>query len=184
MGTPARPVTLATIRSSMEVRRCQGCAHRAHPQGTALIVPGLHAIASIGRPLAFHEVHPVLPCPGKSLPNNFSGLARQDAHKDIKTILNRIEKQPGFIYDSCKWRDPGPPTLVINLHPQIRGKPICSKCDERRPGYDALRVRSFAFVPLWAYQSSSSMPQDGCSAQPVASRSKSCRGQRGKINSR
>ncbi len=67
----------------------------------------------------------------------------------IKTILNRIEKQPGFIYDTCRWRDSGPPALVITLRPQVGSKPICSKCGEKRPGYDTLRVRSFAFVPLW-----------------------------------
>src|SRR5665647_110802 len=67
----------------------------------------------------------------------------------VKTILNRIEKQPGFIYDTCKWRDPGLPALVITLRPQAGSKPICSKCGERRPGYDTLRVRNFAFVPLW-----------------------------------
>jgi transposase len=67
----------------------------------------------------------------------------------IKTILNRIEKQPGFIYESCKWRDPGPPALVITLRPQAGSKPVCSRCGERRPGYDTLRTRSFQFVPLW-----------------------------------
>lgn len=86
----------------------------------------------------------------------------------IKTILNRIEKQPGFIYDTCKWRDPGPPALVVTLRPQAASKPICSKCGERRPGYDTLHVRSFAFVPCGAYRFSSSTLQGGCSAQTVA----------------
>src|SRR5665647_2797427 len=67
----------------------------------------------------------------------------------VKTILNRIEKQPGFIYESCKWRDSGSPALVITLRPQVGSKPVCSRCGERRPGYDALRARSFEFVPLW-----------------------------------
>jgi len=38
-----RPVTLATFRMSVEARLCQGCAHSAHPQGSALIESGLHA---------------------------------------------------------------------------------------------------------------------------------------------
>ena len=67
----------------------------------------------------------------------------------VKTILNRLEKQPGFIYDSCRWRESGPPALVITLRPQAGSKPICSKCGQRRPGYDTLRARKFAFVPLW-----------------------------------
>lgn len=67
----------------------------------------------------------------------------------IKTILNRLERQPGFIYDTCRWRDSGPPALVITLRPKANSKPICSRCGEQRPGYDTLRSRSFAFVPLW-----------------------------------
>ena len=42
VGT-SRPVTLATFRMSVEARLCQGCAHSAHPQGSALIELGLHA---------------------------------------------------------------------------------------------------------------------------------------------
>ena len=68
----------------------------------------------------------------------------------IKTILNRIEKQPGFIYDACKWRTvPGMLALEITLRPQSRQLAICSGCGQRRPGYDTLRQRSFEFVPLW-----------------------------------
>ena len=68
----------------------------------------------------------------------------------IKTILNRIEKQPGFIYDACKWRAaPGMLALEITLRPQSRQLAICSGCGHRRPGYDTLRQRSFEFVPLW-----------------------------------
>jgi len=68
----------------------------------------------------------------------------------IKTILNRIEKQPGFIYDACKWRTvPGMLALEITLRPQSRQLAICSGCGHRRPGYDTLRQRSFEFVPLW-----------------------------------
>ena len=37
MWGACRPVTLATFRMSVEARLCQGCAHSAHPQGSALI---------------------------------------------------------------------------------------------------------------------------------------------------
>ena len=68
----------------------------------------------------------------------------------IKTILNRIEKQPGFIYDACKWRTaPGKLALEITLRPQSGQLAICSGCGQRRPGYDTLRQRFFEFVPLW-----------------------------------
>jgi len=62
----------------------------------------------------------------------------------IKTILNRIKKQPGFIYDACKWRAaPEMLALEITLRPQSRQLAICSGCGQRRPGYDTLRQRSF-----------------------------------------
>jgi transposase len=67
----------------------------------------------------------------------------------VKTILNRIEKQPGFLYVDCRWHDSGSLALVITLRPKAGSKPICSKCGQRRPGYDTLRVRVFAFVLLW-----------------------------------
>lgn len=68
----------------------------------------------------------------------------------IKTILNRIAKQPGFVYDACKWNEKaGILALEITLRPQSNQLAICSGCGERRPGYDSLRQRSFEFVPLW-----------------------------------
>src|SRR5665647_538821 len=102
----------------------------------------------------------------------------------VKTILNRIEKQPGFIYESCKWRDSGSPALVITLRPQVGSKPVCSRCGERRPGYDTLRARSFEFVPLCGESWFSSFTlQGGYAAQPAESRSKKCHGPRGKATS-
>ena len=67
----------------------------------------------------------------------------------VKIIVNRLERQPGFIYDTCRWRDTGPPALVITLRPKTGSKPICSRCGEQRAGYDTLRTRCFTFVPLW-----------------------------------
>jgi transposase len=70
----------------------------------------------------------------------------------IKTILNRIEKQPGFVYDKCRWGksgDSGALVLEITLRPKSINLPVCSCCGHRGPGYDSLPQRSFAFVPLW-----------------------------------
>jgi hypothetical protein len=67
----------------------------------------------------------------------------------VKTILNRIEKQPGFIYVTCRWHDSGWLALVITLRPKAGGKPICSKYGRKYAGYDPLPARSFAIVPLW-----------------------------------
>lgn len=58
----------------------------------------------------FHKMHPALLCRGKFLPKT-PQVSSDRMH--IKTILNRIEKQPGFIYDTCRWRDSGPQALVI-----------------------------------------------------------------------
>ena len=68
----------------------------------------------------------------------------------IQTILNHIEKQPGFVYGTCKWRSTvGHKALEIMIRPKAGNLAICSGCGERRPGYDSLHQRSFEFVPLW-----------------------------------
>lgn len=67
----------------------------------------------------------------------------------VKTILNRIEKQPGFVYDRCEMRQDDRLTLEITLRPRRGSRPICSGCGRRGPGYDTLAQRRFEFVPLW-----------------------------------
>lgn len=70
----------------------------------------------------------------------------------IITILNRIEKQPGFSYEECRWGESGanaPLTLEITIRPNSRNQPICSGCGQRGPGYDSLQQRRFEYVPLW-----------------------------------
>jgi transposase len=39
--------------------------------------------------------------------------------------------------------------VYVHLRPRARSKPICGGCGRKRPGYDTLPVREFAFVPLW-----------------------------------
>ncbi len=67
----------------------------------------------------------------------------------IKTILNRIEKQPGFVYDRCELRRDGRLTLEITLRPKRGSRPICSGCGRKGPGYDTMAQRRFEYVPLW-----------------------------------
>lgn len=68
----------------------------------------------------------------------------------IKTILNRIAKQPGFVYGQCRWREGHNPLAVeITLRPKTGSQPICSGCGQKFPGYDTMRQRSFEFVPVW-----------------------------------
>lgn len=66
----------------------------------------------------------------------------------VKTILNRIEKQPGFVYEQGRWNDAGN-GLEIALRPAARSQPRCSGCGQAGPGYDTLAARSFQYVPLW-----------------------------------
>ncbi|MDQ7008526.1 MAG: hypothetical protein Q9Q40_14995 [Acidobacteriota bacterium] len=67
----------------------------------------------------------------------------------IKTILNRIEKHPGFIYESVRWAgDQVESALDVLVRPRSNSRPICSGCGKARPGYDTLGKRRFAFVPL------------------------------------
>ena len=67
----------------------------------------------------------------------------------IQTILNRIEKQPGFVYERCGLCHDGHSTLEITIRPKRGSRPICSGCGKKGPGYDTMAQRRFEFVPLW-----------------------------------
>jgi transposase len=68
----------------------------------------------------------------------------------LKTILNRVEHFKSFVYGKVLWVDGAPrPTIEVEIHPRKNGRPICSGCDQVRPGYDRLPARRFEFVPLW-----------------------------------
>jgi transposase len=69
----------------------------------------------------------------------------------IKTILNRLQKQPGFVYDKVRLvEQPGePPSLEVQVRARAHSRPRCSGCGRRSPGYDTLASRRFEFVPLW-----------------------------------
>ena len=66
----------------------------------------------------------------------------------VKTILNRIEKQPGFIYEQARWSADGK-SIEVTLRPAARTQPVCSGCGDRGAGYDRLAARRFQYVPLW-----------------------------------
>lgn len=69
----------------------------------------------------------------------------------LKTILNRIAKQPGFVFGSIElgvltataW------AILVRVHERKGSRAVCSGCCVRRVGYDRLPVRRFQFVPLW-----------------------------------
>lgn len=70
----------------------------------------------------------------------------------LKSILRRLQPQPGFVYDRIAWagtRDR--PALHVHVRARRGARAVCSGCFKRRPGYDVLAPpRLFTFVPLWA----------------------------------
>jgi transposase len=68
----------------------------------------------------------------------------------LKTILNRVQKFKSFVYKSVRWTgSPETPELEVEVVERSNGKPVCSGCGCRRPGYDRRPERRFEFVPLW-----------------------------------
>lgn len=68
----------------------------------------------------------------------------------VKTILNRIQKHRSFVYGADRLvEENGQLVLEVDVYPRANGKPVCSGCKRRRPGYDRLPPRRFEFVPLW-----------------------------------
>lgn len=68
----------------------------------------------------------------------------------IQTILNRLQKQPGFVYGMARLVEHlGLLSLEVKVRPHRRSRPRCSGCGRRGPGYDTLALRRFEFVPLW-----------------------------------
>jgi len=68
----------------------------------------------------------------------------------LKTILNRLQKQPGFVYTAVRLaRKLGEIVLEVELRPRAHSRPLCSGCGRRGPGYDTSKPRQYEFVPLW-----------------------------------
>jgi transposase len=65
----------------------------------------------------------------------------------IKTVLNRVHKIKGFVYENVGFMADW---IEIEVRPRKRSRPVCSGCGQPGPGYDRLPERRFAFVPLWA----------------------------------
>jgi len=68
----------------------------------------------------------------------------------LQTILNRVEKFKSFVYGKARWVDDAErPTIEIDVAARKNGRPICSGCDQQRPGYDRQPERRFEYVPMW-----------------------------------
>lgn len=67
----------------------------------------------------------------------------------LKTILNRVEKQRSFVYGQVRLIEQPKLEIEIEVRARARSRARCSGCGRRRPGYDTLPARRFEFVPLW-----------------------------------
>jgi len=68
----------------------------------------------------------------------------------LKTILNRVQKFKSFVYSNARWTgNAESPDLEVEVTERANGRPVCSGCNQARPGYDRLPRRRFEFVPLW-----------------------------------
>ena len=68
----------------------------------------------------------------------------------VQTILNRVQRHRSFVYREARFRD-GSDGLArdVTIEPRANGRPVCSGCGRKGPGYDRLPARRFQFVPLW-----------------------------------
>lgn len=67
----------------------------------------------------------------------------------LKAILNRIEKQPSFVYESVRFVEKSRLEMEVVVRPRANSRLRCSGCGQVGPGYDTQGLRRFEFVPLW-----------------------------------
>ena len=66
----------------------------------------------------------------------------------VKTILNRVQHFPGFVYREVRM-EPESGSIEILVEPHGGRRARCSRCRRPAPGYDRLPERNWQFVPLW-----------------------------------
>lgn len=69
----------------------------------------------------------------------------------LKTILNRVTNYKSFVFGKVTWQEDSlTVALTVEVKPRANGRPVCSGCGKRGPGYDTMPTpRRFDFVPLW-----------------------------------
>ncbi len=68
----------------------------------------------------------------------------------VKTLLNRVHKVKGFVYETVRFSESSDSTIEVEVRPRLGSRPYCSGCGKRGSTHDRLPQRSFDFVPLWA----------------------------------
>lgn len=66
----------------------------------------------------------------------------------LKSILNSVEKIPGFVFKQCRWSDDGE-TIEVVIEPRKNSRARCSRCERPAALYDRQAERAFDYVPLW-----------------------------------
>ena len=71
----------------------------------------------------------------------------------LKTLLNRVEKHKGFVFEMpCFGADEaGRERIEVRVRPRARSKGVCSCCGGPGSTYDHLPERRFDYVPLWGF---------------------------------
>ena len=69
--------------------------------------------------------------------------------KKLKSILNRVQKHPSFVYETVRLVEHPQLSIEVRVRPRAGTRATCSQCRRRAPGYDTQAVRRFDFVPLW-----------------------------------
>ena len=65
----------------------------------------------------------------------------------LKTVLNRVPRVKGFVYEKVWFVGE---VIPVAVRPREGSRAVCSGCGQVSPTYDRLCARRFAFVPLWA----------------------------------
>jgi hypothetical protein len=66
----------------------------------------------------------------------------------LKSILNRVEKIPGFVFKECRWDGAGEGIEVLVV-PRKNSRARCSQYGRAAALYDRQCERTFDYVPLW-----------------------------------
>ena len=119
------------------------------PAEPDFVSPSVVIVAERCRPnqVARHDAPPEVPVDWFWKPNRTPEASNPGAPGLLKTVLNRLHKVKGFVYQQARFNGD---RIEVEIRPRKGSRPICSGCGRRGPGYDTLEPRRFTFVPLWA----------------------------------
>jgi len=68
----------------------------------------------------------------------------------IRSILNRVEKLKGFVYESERFITSGDrPSIEVVVRPRKGSQGYCGGCGRKGPTYDTGEARRFQYLPMW-----------------------------------